>query len=170
MHDGPTSSGADDEHVVVSSGDVTSIGDPGSDAEPVASGGSSIAASLTSDPDVLNIAFLTGGGDVQFVQLHVADLIPGGASASAGDVVVTAELTALSADVIGSGGGAATPVGAIAVAANLDAQGDLSLSFVDGNGHLQLIETNVAELLQGRPVDEGGTSFPSGPGSTAPDR
>ena len=26
--------------------------------------------------------------------------------------------------------------------------GDLSLSFVDGNDHLQLIETNIAELLQ----------------------
>ena len=50
----------------------------------MASGGSSIAASLTSDPDVLNIAFVTGGGDVQFVQIRVADLHAGRRDAPSG--------------------------------------------------------------------------------------
>jgi len=146
MNDGPALPGSDDENVVVTPGDVTSIGDPATGGGGVATGGAAIAASLTSDPDVLNIAFVTGSGDVQFIQVAVADLIQEGAGG--GDVVVDAELTALSGDVISSGSGAATPIGTVAVAANLGEHGDLSLSFVDGDDHLQLIETNVAELLQ----------------------
>lgn len=143
--------GGDDENVVVTAGDVTSISDSATGADAVASGGPSIAASLATDPDVLNIAFVTGGGDVQFVQIKVADLVPGEGGATGADVVVDAELTALGADVISRGGGAATPMGTIAVAASLTGAGDLTLSFADGHGDLQLIETNVAELLQGRP-------------------
>lgn len=137
---------AEDE-VLVTSGDVTSIGD-GSDGA-VATGRGEIAASLSTDPDVLSIAFVTGAGDVQFLQIDVDDLIPRGATAGDGDVVVNAELTALSGDVISSGSGAATPVGTVSVAAHLSEQGDLSLSFVDGDERLQLIETNVGQLLQG---------------------
>jgi len=140
--------GADDE-VLVTSGDVTSIGDGSDGADAVATGRGEIAASLSTDPDVLSLAFVTGAGDVQFLQINVDDLIPRGASASDEDVVVDAELTALSADAISSGRGAATPVGTVSVAAHLTEQGDLSLSFVDGDERLQLIETNVGQLLQG---------------------
>lgn len=148
--------GGDDENVVVTAGDVTSISESASGADAVASGGTSIAASLTTDPDVLNIAFVTGGGDVQFVQIKVADLSPGDDGANGADVVVDAELTALSGDAISSGGGAAIPVGTIAVAASLTGEGDLTLSFADGHGDVQLIETNVAELLQRRTPAAGG--------------
>ena len=140
--------GADDE-VLVTSGDVTSIDDGSDGADAVATGRGEIAASLSTDPDVLSLAFVTGAGDVQFLQINVDDLIPRGAGASDGDVVVDAELTALSADAISSGGGAATPVGTVSVAAHLTEQGDLSVSFVDGDERLQLIETNVGQLLQG---------------------
>jgi len=140
--------GADDE-VLVTSGDVTSIGDGSDGADAVATGRGEIAASLSTDPDVLSLAFVTGAGDVQFLQINVDDLIPRGASTSDEDVVVDAELTALSADAISSGRGAATPVGTVSVAAHLTEQGDLSLSFVDGDERLQLIETNVGQLLQG---------------------
>jgi hypothetical protein len=146
-----TPPGADDENVVVTAGDVTSISDSASGADAVASGGPSIAVSLTGDGDVLNIAFVTGGGDVQFVQIKVADLMAGEDGATDADVVVDAELTALSSDVISRGGGAATPMGTIAVAASLTATGNLTLSFADGHGDLQLIETNVAEILQDAP-------------------
>jgi len=139
---------ADDE-VLVTSGDVTSIGDGADGADAVATGRGEIAASLSTDPDVLSLAFVTGAGDVQFLQINVDDLIPRGASTSDEDVVVDAELTALSADAISSGRGAATPVGTVSVAAHLTEQGDLSLSFVDGDERLQLIETNVGQLLQG---------------------
>jgi len=149
--DAPAGAGAEDE-VLVTSGDVTSIGD-GSDGA-VATGRGEIAASLSTDPDVLSIAFVTGAGDVQFLQIDLDDLIPRGASASDGDVVVDAELTALSADAISSGGGAATPGGTVSVAAHLTEQGDLSLSFVDGDERLQLIETNVGQLLQGLKTGE----------------
>lgn len=142
--------GADGEEVLVTSADVTSIGDGASGEDAVAVGRSDVAASLTRDPDVLNIAFVTGGGDVQFIQIAVDDLMPRGATASDGDVVVPAELTALSGDAISSGGGAATPIGTVSVAAHLSEHGDLGLSFVDGDERLQLIETNVAQLLRGR--------------------
>ncbi len=154
MNEDPTFGGIADENVVVTPGDVTSIGDSAAGGDGVATGGATIAASLSEDADLLNIAFVTGSGDVQFVQLPVADLLSDGAAAGSGDVVVSGELTALSGDVISSGSGAATPLGTVAVSANLGEQGDLSLSFVDGNDHLQLIETNIAELLQG--LDAGG--------------
>jgi len=140
--------GADAEEVLVTSADVTSIGD-GVSGE-VAVGRSELAASLTRDPDVLNMAFVTGAGDVQFIQIDVDDLVSPGARASEWDVVVKAELTALSGDAISGGGGAAIPIGTVSVAAHLSEQGDLSLSFVDGDERLQLIETNVAQLLHGR--------------------
>jgi hypothetical protein len=159
---------SEDDNVVVTSGDVTSISDAATDDDPVATGGTEIAASLTGDPDVLNIAFVTGGGDVQFVQIPVAELLPGGAPSTDGDVVVSAELTALSSDVISSGGGAATPIGTVAVAASLSQNGDLNLSFVDGNGHMQLIETNVAELLQSPRAAADGPSPPAEPDSAGP--
>jgi hypothetical protein len=149
MDGGPPPADGEDDNVVVTSGDVTSISDSASDGEPVAAGGTAIAASLTADPDALNIAFVTGSGDVQFVQIPVAELLRKGAASTDADVVVSAELTALSSDVISSGGGAATPVGTVAVATSLSPDGDLNLSFVDGNGDMQLIETNVAELLPG---------------------
>ena len=63
------SRGSDDENVVVTPGDVTSIGDSATGGDGVATGGAAIAASLSADADVLNIAFVTGGGDVQFVQI-----------------------------------------------------------------------------------------------------
>lgn len=168
MSGGPTPPGGDDDNVVVTSGDVTSISDAGTDADPVATGGTAIAVSLTTNPDVLNIAFVTGAGDVQFVQIDVGDLIPGGATATDGDVVVSAELTTLGGDVISSGGGAATPVGTIAVAASLGDEGDLNLSFVDGNGHMQLIETNVAQLLESLPTAGGEAAGRPEPGSAGP--
>ena len=140
--------GADDE-VLVTSGDVTSIGDGSDGADAVATGRGEIAASLSTDPDVLSLAFVTGTGDVQFIQIGVDDLVSPGTRASEGDVVVNAELTALRGDAISSGGGAATPIGTVSVAAHLSEQGDLSLSFVDGDERLQLIETNVGQLLQG---------------------
>ena len=163
--------GGDDENVVVTAGDVTSISDTASGTDAVASGGTSIAASLTADSDVLNIAFVTGGGDVQFVQIKVADLIPAGGDATGADVVVDAQLTALAADVISQGGGAATPMGTIAVAASLTAEGDLTLSFADGQGDLQLIETNVAAILQDRAPAATGDDAPAAkPGSAGTGR
>ena len=69
MNDGPMLPGGDDENVVVTQGDVTSIGDSAAGGDGVATGGAAIAASLTPDLDVLNIAFVTGGGDVQFIQI-----------------------------------------------------------------------------------------------------
>lgn len=146
--------GADAEAVLVTSGDVTSIGDEASGDHAVAVGRSDVAASLTSDPDLLNIAFVTGAGDVQFIQIDVDDLVAPGARAGEADVVVNAELTALRGDAISSGGGAATPIGTVSVAAHLSEQGDLSLSFVDGDERLQLIETNIAQLLHGRSAVE----------------
>ena len=163
-----TFTGADGEDVVVTSGDVTSISDSASGADAVAAGGTAIATSLTPNRDVLNIAFVTGSGDVQFVQIKLDDLLQGAASASGAEVVVSADLTALRADAISSGSGAAVPVGTVAVAAALGEHGDLTMSFVDGNGDLQLIETNVAELLQGPPApDGGGTVSPAQPDSDA---
>jgi len=153
----PALPGADDENVVVTSGDVTSISAAGTAADPVATGGSAIAASLSPEGDVLNIAFVTGGGDVQIVQIRVADLMQGDAIAS-GDVVLQAELTQLSGDVIREGSGAATPVGTVAVAATLGEDGDLNLSFADGNGDMQMIEANVAEVLRGVDAAAGGST------------
>ena len=171
MSVGPTPSPGDDDNVVVAAGDVTSISDSATGADAVASGGPSIAASLTTDPDVLNIAFVTGGGDVQFVQIKVDDLIPDGGEATGDDVVVNAELTALSRDAISRGGGAATPMGTIAVAASLTSAGDLTLSFADGHGDLQLIETNVAALLPGPgSVATGDGDSPAPPDSAGIDR
>ena len=162
MSGGHTSADADDaENVVVTSGDVTSISDSPSGGDPVAAGGSAIAVSLTSDPDVLNLAFVTGAGSVQIIQIALADLTAVRASPNGDDVVIDAELTTLSGDVISAGSGAATPVGTIAVATSLGEQGDLRLSFVDGDGDLQLIETNVAALLQG--LEPGGDG--ASPGS-----
>jgi len=80
---------------------------------------------------------------VQIVQIPVTGLLP----ADGAERVVTAELTALGGDVIAAGDGAAIPVGPVAVAASLGEDGDLNLSFADGNGDMQLIETNVAQLL-----------------------
>lgn len=160
-----TFTGAGGEDVVVSAGDVTSISDSASGADAVASGGPSIAASLTPDRDVLNIAFVTGNGDVQFIQIKLDDLLQGAASASGADVVVSAELTALRGDAISSGSGAAIPVGTVAVAAALSEQRDLTMSFVDGNGDLQLIETNVAELLQSAAAGGAGTPSAAEPDS-----
>ncbi len=148
--------GADAEEVLVTSADVTSIGLGGSGEDAVAVGRSDVAVSLTRDPDVLNIAFVTGAGDVQFIQIDVDELVSPGARASEGDVVVNAELTALSGDAISSGGGGATPIGTVSVAAHLSEQDDLSLSFVDGDERLQLIETNLAQLLHGRSAFEPG--------------
>ena len=165
--DPKTFTGADAEDVVVTSGDVTSISDSAGGADAVAAGGTTIATSLTPDRDVLNIAFVTGGGDVQFIQIKLDDLLQGEAAASGADVVVSAELTALRADAISSGSGAAVPVGTVAVAAALGERGDLTMSFVDGDGDLQLIETNVTELLQSSPAAAagGGTASPAQPDS-----
>jgi hypothetical protein len=155
---------ADGEDVFVTSADVTSIGDGASGGDAVVVGRSDVAVSLTTGPDVLSIAFVTGAGDVQFLQIDLADLVPSGATASDGDVVVDAELTALSGDAISSGSGAATPVGTVSVAALLDEQGDLSLSFVDGEDRLQLVETNVAQLLETRGAGGGPGSDSTPPG------
>ncbi len=157
MEGGPPLPGADDENVVVTSGDVTSISAAGTGADPVAAGGTAIATSLSPEGNVLNIAFVTGGGDVQIVQIRLADLMQGDAIAS-GDVVVQAELTQLSGDVIRAGSGAATPVGTVAVAATLGEDGDLNLSFADGNGDMQMIEANIAEVLRGADAAAGGST------------
>jgi len=146
--------GTDADEVLVTSGDVTSIGDGAHGEDAVAVGRSDVAASLTRDPDVLNIAFVTDAGDVQFIQIDVDGLVSPGARAGERDVVVDAELTALHGDAISGGGGAATPIGTVSVAAHLSEQGDLSLSYVDGDERLQLIETNVAQLLDGRSAVE----------------
>jgi hypothetical protein len=146
MHGSEAPGAEDDENVVVTSGDVTSISAAPGAADPVAEGGSAIAVSLSGEGDVLNVAFVTGAGDVQIVQIPLTRLLP----ADGDERVVTAGLTALSGDVIAAGGGAATPVGSIAVAASLSEGGDLNLSFADCNGDMQLIETNVAQLLDPR--------------------
>jgi hypothetical protein len=159
MTAGPTpASAGDGENVLVTSGDVTTISDAPSGGEPVAAGGSEIAVSLTFEPDVLNLAFVTGTGNVQILQIEVADLTGARATSAGEDVVVNAELTTLSGEVIRAGSGAATPVGTIAVAASLGEQGDLRLSFADVDGDLQLIETNVAALLESLKVGGDGTS------------
>ena len=165
MDGAQTFTGADGEDVVVTSGDVTSISDAASGADAVAPGGTAIATSLTPDRDVLNIAFVTGSGDVQFIQVKLDDLLQGAAAASGADVVVSAELTALRGDAISSGSGAAAPVGTVAVAAAVSEHGDITMSYVDGDGDLQLIETNVAELLSPATADAGGTVSPVQPDS-----
>lgn len=144
---------ADDEAVLIKTGDVTTISggpSPGDGSDGIATGGEAIAASLSPDQDVLNVAFFTGAGGVQIIQLRVADLTRARTTAGrVGDglAVMTGELTALSGEVISNGRGAATAVGSVAVAAGVDGRGELNLSFVDGEGDLQLIQTNVAELL-----------------------
>jgi len=157
------------EEVLLTSGDVTSIRDDPGDADAVETGRAEIAASLTTDPDVLNLAFVTADGGVQFLQIDVDELVPGGPDATGDvDVVVSAQLTALGGDVIGSGSGAATPVGTVAVAAQLNQQGDLSLSFVDGDDRLQLVETNVAQLLQSLSSPAGGPAPAADAGPSEP--
>lgn len=169
MSDGHTFADAEGENVVVTSGDVTSISDSPSDEDPVAAGGSAIALSLTSDPDLLNVAFVTGRGDVQIIQIKLADLTEADGTLRTREVVVSAELTMLSGDVVRAGAGAATSGGAIAVATNLGEQGDLHLSFADAEGDLQLIEANVRELLDSlRPAD-GGAASGSGQRSDQPE-
>ena len=148
----------DDENVLVVAGDVTSIDDSANTGQAVAAGGDSIAVSLTPDGALLNVAFVTASGGVQILQIAVGDLVHPAGAASAGDGVVSAELTALSSDVISAGEGAATSVGTIMAAADLDGEGNLSLSFSDGDGHLQLIETNVAELLRSRRATDEDTT------------
>ena len=165
MSGGHTSADDEDENVVVLPGNVTSISQAASGADAVATGGEAIAASLSADTDMLNIAFVTGGGDVQIIQIIVADVIQGGAAVSDEEVIVSGDLTALSGEVISSGAGAATPLGTVAVVASLDRQWLLSLSFVDGNGDLQLIETNVAELVPSLKAAGGDSAAPSEPGA-----
>ncbi len=138
---------ADGDDVLITSGDVTSIGETAS-ADAVASGGPVIAASLSPGQDVLNVAFVTGSGGVQIIQIVVAELTQGDGDVSGGDVIVTAELTALSSEAISVGRGEATCAGTTAVAANLSEHGQLILSFVDVEGHVQLIETNIAGLVR----------------------
>src|SRR4051794_11386169 len=129
MHGSDAPGGAEDENVVVTSGDVTSISAAPGAADPVAEGGTAIAVSLSAAADVLNVAFVTGAGDVQILQIPLAGLLP----ADGDERVVAAELTALGGEVIAAGGGAATPVGPVAVAASLGEAGELNLSFADGN-------------------------------------
>lgn len=163
---------ADDESVLIKTGDVTTIsgGPSPSDAgDGIATGGEAIAASLSPEQDVLNVAFFTGAGGVQIIQLRVADLSRARQTAAGADdemAVMDAELIALSADVISNGRGAATPVGSVAVAAGLGDQGDLNLSFVDGDGDLQLIQTNVVELVPGPDTGTAGSAA-SGSESTS---
>lgn len=163
-------SAGDGENVLVTSGDVTSISDSPSGGDPVTTGGSAIAVSLTSEPDVLNVAFVTGAGNVQIIQIAVAALTSVGSASSGADLVVDAGLTTLSGEVINAGSGAATSVGTIAVATSLDEQGDLRLSFVDGDGDLQLIEANIAELLHSLEPGDEGTTRGSDPGAASPER
>ena len=173
---------SDAENVVVTSGDVTTINnasEPDVSGDPVAAGGEAIAASLSPDGEVLNVAFMTGGGHAQIIQVKVEDLIRGREAARAGDAavdggagtaardantqtrdagagsdagddnvtVITGDLATVSAAAIAANAGAATSLVGIPVAAALGADGALSLTFVDGNGDLQLVETNVAELV-----------------------
>ena len=140
----------DAENVVVAPGDVTTISSAEGSSEsraPVATGGDAVAASLSADGEVLNVAFMTGDGHAQIIQVKVSDLRTANAPADGDNIVIDGDLTTVSEAAIAAGGGAATSLPGIAVAAQLGQQGELSLSFVDGNGDLQLIETNVAELV-----------------------
>ena len=177
---------ADGENVLITSGDVTTISSGQAAAasegrDAVATGGDAIAANVSADGQMLNVAFMTGRGDAQIIQVNVGDLTrgresaqradaaPGGgagagagsgatdspdsdAAADAGDreaIIIAGDLTTLSGAAIAANAGAATTLTGISVAAELGDRGDLTLTFVDGDGDLQLIETNVAELLQG---------------------
>ena len=62
----------------------------------------------------------------------------------------------------GGAGGPGVATGGTAVAANLGLQGGLNLTFVDTTGDVQIIDTNVAELLQGGNTDNGGDAVGTG--------
>lgn len=166
--DGNTFVDADGKPVLIMPGNVTSFADAPAD-DAVSAGGTALAASLSDDRAVLNVAFVTGRGDAQIIQLNVVDLAPTVPAKAPGEgdtessdpaadappdgddgavMIVSGHLTTLSGAAISAGAGEATSVAGIAVAAGLDDRGDLRLSFVDGDGHLQLIETNVAELVR----------------------
>ena len=137
-------------NVVITAGDVTTISSappPRGVGDPVAAGGDAVATSLSPDGEVLNVAFLTADGHAQIIQVKVRDLRRDDSDADADNTIIEGDLTTVSDAAIAAGEGAATSLPGIAVAAELGAQGELSLSFVDGNGDLQLIETNVAELV-----------------------
>ena len=163
------------ENVLITPGEITTIsGSAGSaDAgESIATGGDAVALSLSPDREMLNVAFLTGGGSAQIIQVAVADLTQACAprdgavtaqrddETSSGSVgtqppsdhadrltVIAGHLTTVSGAAIAAGGGAATTVD-ISVAAELNAEGQLSLTFVDGEGDLQLVETRMADHLR----------------------
>ena len=152
----------DAQNVVVTSGDVTTISSasaPDDSGDAVAAGGEAIAVSLSPDGEVLNVAFMTGGGHAQIIQVKVTDLTRGREAARAGDagtdaqaagddaIVIEGDLSTVSEAAIAANGGAAESLAGISVAAALGGDGELSLTFVDGNGDLQLVETNVGALV-----------------------
>ena len=115
----------DADNLVVTSGDVTTISSaaaPDDGGDPVAAGGEAIAASLSPDGEVLNVAFMTGGGDAQIIQVKVEDLIRGREAARADDdnvTVITGDLATVSEAAIAANAGAATSLVGIPVAAAL---------------------------------------------------
>ena len=147
------------ENVLVTPGDVTTISGAAAAStsrDAVTTGGDAIAVNLSPDGKVLNVAFITGLGEAQIIQLKVADLRDGRGPAQRGDegsdgdgIVIAGDLTTVSAAAIAADEGAATSVTGISVSAELGDGGDLTLTFIDENGDLQLIETNVARLLPG---------------------
>ena len=70
-------------------GDVTTISgdaDGGDGGEATADGGDAIAGNISAQ-GVLNLAFVTGTGDVAIIQVNVADLTQGGNTANGGDAL-----------------------------------------------------------------------------------
>ena len=197
----------DGENIIVMAGDVTSISgdaDGGDGGEATADGGDAIAGNV-SDQGVLNLAFVTGSGDVQIIQVNVADLTQGANTATGGNalanggdggaadsgntqvgngnaehdgdadnvIIIEGNVIAVSGVADGGDGGPGIATGGTAVAANLGVQGGLNLTFVDTDGDVQIIATNVAELLQagntsngGNAVGTGGNGGPANSGNT----
>lgn len=164
-------------NVIVTAGDVETIsGDATGGMASV--GGGAIAANVTAR-NALNVAFVTGRGDIQIVQVNLDDVAQRGDSAEGDDsastgcaggdaysdnvVVVDGTVTAISGNATGGAGGAAVSAAGTAVSVNISAQGDLDLEFVDPSGDTQFIQTNIRELIQGDNVADA--DFTEGAGS-----
>jgi len=76
----------DGENIIVMAGNVTTISgdaDGGDGGDATADGGDAIAGNISAQ-GVLNLAFVTGTGDVQIIQVNVADLTQGNNTATGG--------------------------------------------------------------------------------------
>lgn len=175
--------------IQVLSGDLVAtsgpaIGGPGGDA--TALGGGAVAVNVSSQ-GLMNTVFVNGGGDVQIIQVNIAELIQDGNVASGGGAVAmgghggaantgniqgtggsgvhgTGEgvqiieglVIALSGNASGGGGGGATAIGGTAVAINISRQHLVNMAFVDAGGDVQIIQVNIARLVQGGNIATGG--------------